>query len=76
MNVRMQRGWILEFMNQLRQQHPAGLTSESLENLLREKIIQTTIEDIRPRLGLLQWGTYLLAAALFFKPFLLVYVAG
>jgi hypothetical protein len=67
----VQGHWLLDLVNQFKQQQAAGATRESLENLLGEKIIQLTTEDIRTRLGLLQWANYALAIVLLLSPALL-----
>jgi hypothetical protein len=68
--------WIVDLIDQWRQQQTAGSTKEPLENVLREKIIQVTAKEIKGRLTLFEWATYTLAAALLSSPFLLLLMVG
>jgi hypothetical protein len=72
----IQRSWIVDLIDQWRQQQTTGFTKEPLENVLREKIIQATAEEISTRLVLFEWATYALAAVLLSSPFLLLFMAG
>jgi hypothetical protein len=67
----VQGHWLFELAMRIKQQQAAGATRESLENLLSEKIVQVTADDIKARLGLLQWLTYALAIVMLLSPALL-----
>ena len=67
----VQKHWLFELVMQFKQQQAAGATRESLENLLSEKIVQVTADDIKARLELLQWLTYALAIVMLLSPALL-----
>lgn len=69
--LRLLRGhWGVQLLHDYASQG-AGTTGESLERLIRERLIRLTIEDIRGRLRLMLWATYALAVLLWWVPALL-----
>ena len=72
----IQKHWIVDLIDQCRQQKTTDFTKGPLENILREKIIQATAEEISTRLVLFEWASYALAAVLLLSPVLLMFMSG
>jgi hypothetical protein len=70
--IRVMRGhWVLELLHDYAA-HPAAHPSQSLEQVLGERLIRGTADDIRARLRLTQWVTLAIAALIWWAPALLI----
>ena len=66
--LRLLRGhWVIELLHDYAYRE-AGSAGDSLERLLRERLIRLTIDDVRGRLRLMLWATYALAVVLWWVP--------
>jgi hypothetical protein len=72
--LRLLRGhWVIDLLRDYASRG-AGSAGDSLERVLRERLIRLTIDDLRGRLRLLLWVTYALAVILWWAPTLLTLV--
>jgi hypothetical protein len=72
--LRLLRGhWVVELLHDYTSRG-GGSAKESLEGLLRERLVRLTIDDVRARLRLMLWATYALAGVLWWAPTLLMLV--
>jgi hypothetical protein len=69
----LQGHWVVELLHDYASPG-GGSAGDSLERLLRERLIQLTIDDVRGRLHLMLWATYALAIVLWWAPALLTLV--
>jgi hypothetical protein len=72
--VRVLRGhWVLELLHDCAA-HPAAHGSQSLEHLMKDRLIRGTADDIRTRLRLAQWVMFTIAVLLWWAPALLAFL--